>query len=61
MKFREGVDTDPKNEEATWGLAWVLAEKSQKQEAISEFEKVLELTGDPAREKEAQSALRRLQ
>lgn len=51
---------EPSSVDAHWGLAWVLASKGEKEAAIEHFEKVVELSPDPQRKKEAQAALGRL-
>lgn len=59
-KFGEAIGVDPNNEEAHWGLAWVLAQQGEAEEAIAEFEMVLELTLDAKRQSEAEAAIERL-
>lgn len=59
-KFREALQTDPNNEDAHWGLAWVLAMQGKKQEAIAEFQQVVGSTGDARRKQMGQDALKRL-
>jgi len=46
MKLRAAVLEEPNNEDAHWALAWTLAQAKKKAEAITEFNKVLELTTD---------------
>ena len=60
-KFRDALAADLTNEDAHWGLAWVLAQKGETQKAIVEFEEVLGLTIDPERRSEAQQAIDRLE
>ncbi len=50
----------PEHTEAHWGLAWVLATKGEKEAALEHFQKVVELSDDPQRVKEAQAAITRL-
>ena len=51
---------DPTSVEAHWGLAWVLAAKGEKEAAVEHFQKVVELSTDPQRVREAKEALARL-
>lgn len=51
---------DPKQIEAHWGLAWVLATKGEKEAALEHFGQVAELSHDPERVKEARAAIARL-
>lgn len=60
-KFRDAIAADIANEDAHWGLAWMLAGLRQKEEAIAEFQEVIELTIDPERRSESQAAISRLQ
>ncbi len=60
-KFRDALAADLTSEDAHWGLAWVLAETGQKDEAISEFEEVISLTIDAERRSESERAIKRLQ
>jgi len=60
-KFRDAIAVDITNEDAHWGLAWMLAGLRQKEEAIAEFQEVIELTIDPERRSESQAAISRLQ
>lgn len=59
--FQEAIAADPSNEEAHWGLAWVLAQQKKNDEAIEEFEMVLEMTADPEHQSEAEAAIERLE
>ena len=59
-KLRDAIAADITNEDAHWGLAWILAGLRQTDEAISEFQEVIELTIDEERRSEAQAAISRL-
>ncbi len=61
MKLRAAVLEEANNEDAHWALAWTLAQAKKKSEAITEFNKVLELTTDAKRTSEAKAAIQRLQ
>jgi tetratricopeptide (TPR) repeat protein len=58
--YRRALSLDSRCDEAHWGLAWVYARQGQRDEAVDEFLRVVELTQDAARRKEARAALTRL-
>lgn len=59
-KFREALQIDPNNEDANWGLAWVLAMQGKKQEAATYMQKVVSTTTNAKRKSLGQAALKRL-
>jgi Tol biopolymer transport system component len=58
--LRQALGLDPKNVQAHWLLAWILAGQDQKAQAAEEFRKVIELATDEKMKREAQQALDRL-
>ena len=60
VKYWEALQLDRDNEEAHWGYAWVLAEQGKNFNARAEFQRVLQLTNDPERRREAGQAIDRL-
>ena len=60
-KFREAIQLDAEHVEAHWGLAWTLVEQTERQEAIEHFRRVVELTEEETRKRQARAAIERLQ
>ena len=60
-KYITALLHEPDHVGAHWGLAWVLAAKSEKEAACEHFRQVVELSQDPEQVKEAKAALTRLQ
>ncbi len=60
-KFEAAVAADPSSVDAHWGLAWVAAELGNTDQAVTEFQKVIDLGASQDRAQEAQDALDRLQ
>jgi len=58
--YREALRLDPASEAAWWGLAWVCRKQGLAAPAAEAFRRVLELTDDAERRREAQAALERL-
>jgi Tfp pilus assembly protein PilF len=59
-KFREALQIDPSNEDANWGLAWVLAMQGKKSDAATYMKKVVASTSNAQRKALGQAALKRL-
>ncbi|MGC9319186.1 MAG: tetratricopeptide repeat protein [Armatimonadota bacterium] len=59
-KFEAAIAADASNVDAHWGLAWILAEMGNTDEAIEQFQTVKELGASPDRIAEADKALDRL-
>jgi len=59
-KFNEALQIDPSNEDAHWGLAWVLAMQGKKTEAVAEFQKVVPTTTNAQRKNLGEAAIKRL-
>jgi len=58
--FEQALALDPDSVKAHWGLAWVLAARGRREEAIREFRLVVHLSPDDDLVAEAAAALRRL-
>ncbi len=58
--FEQALALDPNSVQAHWGLAWVLAARGRREEAVREFRLVVDLSPDDDLVAEATAALRRL-
>jgi tetratricopeptide (TPR) repeat protein len=58
--FEANLSSNPNDQLALWGKAWIQAERGQKIEAVETFNKFLALSKDKPKIKEGKAALSRL-